>query len=211
MKKQICAALVAGAISMPTMADFLGVYAGIDYQTTSTEHTRNGYAGEFDDNNNFSGYIAFEHFIPMLPNAKFRYSDLSAEQSADGSEIDSSMRNAILYYELFDNGLFEIDLGLAYSDIETDYRSLDTQLAQAYGAAKLHIPGTGIHAFSEVITGSVRSDEANDAQIGLSYNFNPDALLLNVSVRAGYRYQDASIDDFKQESKGPFAGLEVHF
>ena len=201
--------MIAGAISMPTMADFLGVYAGIDYQTTTTEHTRNGDAGEFDDTNNFSGYITFEHFIPAIPNAKLKYSDLSSD--TDTTKIDSSATNAILYYQLLDNSLLEFDLGLAYTDLETDHRNLDTELAQAYAAAKLHIPGTGMHAFTEVIAGSVTDDDASDAQIGLSYNFNPDSLLLNVSVRAGYRYQDATIDNFKQESKGPFAGLEVHF
>ena len=209
MKKQICAAVIAGVISMPTMADFLGVYAGIDYQTTTTDHTRNGYAGEFDDTDNLSGYVAFEHFIPLIPNAKLKYSDLSSD--TDTAEIDSSVANAILYYQLFDNGLLEFDLGLAYTDVETDYNNLDTELAQAYAAAKLHIPGAGMHAFTEVIAGSVTDDDATDAQIGLSYNFNPNSQLLNVSVRAGYRYQDATIDNFKQESKGPFAGLEVHF
>ena len=211
MKKQICAAVIAGVISMPAMADYLGVYAGIDYQTTTTDHTRNGYTGGFDDTNNFSGYIAFEHFIPTIPNGKLKYSDLSSERRADATEIDSSVTNAILYYQLFDNRLFEFDLGLAYTDLETDYQNLSSELAQAYAAAKLHIPGTGMHAFTEVISGSVTDDNATDAEIGLSYNFNPNSPLLNVSVRAGYRYQDATIDNFKQESKGPFAGLEVHF
>ena len=209
MKKQICAAVVAGVISMPTMADFLGVYAGVDYQTTTTEHTRNGYTGEFEDTNNFSGYVAFEHFIPLIPNAKIKYTDLSSD--TDTGEIESSATNAILYYELFDNGLFEFDFGLAYTDLETDYNNLDSDLMQGYAAAKLHIPGVGMHAFSEVITGSLVDDTATDAQIGLAYTFNPDSLLLNVSVRAGYRYQDATIDNFEQESKGPFAGLEMHF
>ena len=209
MKKQICAAVIAGVISMPAMADFLGVYAGIDYQTTTTDHTRNGYTGGFDDTNNFSGYIAFEHFIPAIPNVKIKYADLNSD--TDTTEINSSATNAILYYQLLDNSLFEFDLGFAYSELETDYNNLDTELAQAYAAAKLHIPGAGMHAFTEVIAGSVTDDDASDAQIGLSYNFNPNSLLLNVSVRAGYRYQDATIDNFKQESKGPFAGLEVHF
>ena len=145
MKKKICAAVVAGVISMPTMADFLGVYAGVDYRTTTTKHTENGYPGEFEDTNNFSGYVALEHFIPLIPNAKIKYADLSSEYSADATEIKSSATNAILYYELFDNGLFEFDLGLAYTGVETDYNDLNTDLGQAYGAAKVHIPGVGMH------------------------------------------------------------------
>ena len=211
MKKQICAAVVAGVISMPTMADFLGVYAGVDYRTTTTSHTENGYSGEFEDTDNFSGYVTFEHFIPLIPNIKIKFADLSSEQRADATEIDSSATSAVFYYELFDNGLFETDLGLAYTYLETDYNSLNSEIAQAYAAAKMHIPGAGMHAFAEVIAGSVTDDDASDAEIGLAYTFNPDSLLLNYAVRAGYRYQDASIDNFKQQMKGPFAGLELHF
>lgn len=208
MKKQICAAVVATVISMPTMADFLGVYAGVDYRTTATKHS-NGYPGEFDDSNNFSAYLAFEHFVPLISNVKLQYADLGCDISS--TEIKSSASNAILYYELFDNDLFEFDLGLAYSAIETDYQNLDSDLAQAYGAAKLHIPGVGMHVFAEVITGSLTDDNLTDAQAGVAYTFNPDSLLLNFSVRAGYRLQEMEIDNFKQENKGLFAGLEAHF
>ncbi|WP_354625414.1 TIGR04219 family outer membrane beta-barrel protein [Psychromonas sp. MME2] len=211
MKKQICAAVVAGLISMPTMADFLGVYAGVDYRKTKTNHTANGYTDGFDDTNNFSGYLAFEHFIPLVPNAKIKYSDLSGEHSADSKNIDSSSKNAILYYQLLDNSLFELDFGLAYTRVETDYDNLSTNLGQAYGAAKVHIPGIAMHAFTEVISGSINDDDATDAEIGLAYTFNPNSALLNFSLRAGYRYQEAKIDRFKQENKGPFIGLEAHF
>lgn len=211
MKKQICAAVVAGVISMPSLADFAGVYAGVDYRTTTTKHTENGYSGEFNDTNNFSGYVTLEHFIPLIPNAKIKYADLSSEKSSDGSEIKSSATNAILYYELLDNDLVEFDLGLAYTDVETDYNDLSAELGQGYAAAKLHIPGVGMYGFAEIIAGSLTSDDASDAEMGVAYTFNPDSLLLNYSVRAGYRYQDATIDGFKQENKGLFAGMEVHF
>lgn len=208
MKKQICAAAVATLISMPTMADFLGVYAGLDYRTT----TNNYLGSELEDSSNLSGYIAFEHFIPLLPNAKLKYSDLSTEL-ADSTEIDSSAANAILYYELFDNGLFEFDFGLAYTRLEMDRNNLDlsSDIAQAYGAAKVHIPATGIHAFAEVISGSVTDDSATDAELGLAYTFNPDSVLLNFAVRAGYRYQEMEINNVTQENKGLFAGLQAHF
>ena len=211
MKKQICAAVVASVISMPSMADFLGVYAGVDYRTTATEYTANGDTDGFEDTNNLAGYIAFEHFIPLIPNVKLKYSDLSSEKKIDSEEIASSQADAILYYQLFDNGLFEFDFGLAYTRIETDFQNLNADLGQAYGAAKVHIPGVGMHAFAEVIAGSATDDNATDAEFGLAYTFNPDSLLLNFSVRAGYRHQDAKINSFEQENKGLFAGLEAHF
>jgi len=206
MKKQICAAAIVAAFSMPAMADFVGIYAGIDYRTTETTLTSN----DFEDTNNLSGYVALEHFIPLIPNAKVKYSDLSSESSIDSSEPSSSALNGILYYELFDNDLFEFDLGLAYTRLES-LADQSADIAQAYGAAKVHVPGVGMHAFAEITAGSVTDDEATDAEIGLAYTFNPDSLLLNFSVRAGYRYQEMVIDDYTQENKGLFAGLAVHF
>lgn len=209
MKKQICAAAIATAISMPAMADFLGVTAGIDYRTTTSSYSG---MGGFEDTNNISGYVALEHFIPLVPNAKIKYSDLSTEYvlAGDKSEPSSSALNGILYYQLFDNGLFEFDFGLAYTSVE-DINKQSADLAQAYGAAKIHVPGVGIHAFAEVIGGSVTDDEATDAEIGLAYTFNPDSSLLNFSVRAGYRYQEMVINNLSQENKGLFAGLEARF
>lgn len=203
MKKQICAAAIATAISMPAMADFLGIYAGVDYRTTETSYT----GVELEDTNNFSGYVALEHFIPLIPNAKFKYADLSSDGTDDTS---SSAMSGILYYQLFDNDLFEFDFGLAYTGLE-DLYGQTAELGQAYGAAKVHIPGVGMHAFAEIIGGTVTDDEATDAEIGLAYTFNPDSAVLNFAVRAGYRYQEMVINDRTQENKGLFAGLEAHF
>jgi outer membrane protein len=205
MKKKACTALVASAICMPTMADFIGVYAGVDYRSNSSSSNM---GEELEDTNNVSGYIAFEHFIPLIPNAKVKYSDLSNDTNIGSN--DSSAANAILYYRLFNNSLLELDLGLAYTHFETDYSNLNADLGQLYGAAKVHLPGTSLHAFAEVIAASATSDDYTDAEIGMAYTFNPDSLL-NVAVRAGYRYQKAEISRYEQENKGPFAGLEVHF
>jgi outer membrane protein len=209
MKKQICTAIIASAISMPSMAMFdLDIYTGIDYRTTSTSQSYSGTNEDLQDTNNLSGYLALEHFIPMLPNAKLKYADLSTETTADSTTIDGSATNAILYYQLFNNPLFDFDLGLSYTRLESD---LDKKnLGQVYGAAKVQVPGTDIHAFAEVISGSLSSDKATDAELGLAYTFNPDSIL-NIAVRAGYRYQDAEINNFERENKGLFAGLELHF
>lgn len=210
MKKQICAAAIATVISMPTMAEFLGIYAGVDYRTTASSHS--DIVGDFQDTNNLSGYIALEHFIPLIPNAKLKYSDLSAEysNSQSSSEPTSYSANAIAYYRLFNNGLFEFDLGLAYSRLDA-LSGQTSDIAQAYGAAKVHVPGVGMHFFTEVIAGTVTDDEATDAEIGVAYTFNPDSALLNLAVRAGYRYQEMVISGDTQENKGLFAGLEAHF
>lgn len=209
MKKQIATTIIASFICMPSMA-LVDVYTGIDYRTTTASQSYSGMDQDLKDTNNLSGYLAIEHFVPLLPNAKIKYSDLSTETTADSSSTEGSAANAILYYQLFDNELFEFDLGLAYTAIETDSHNINADLGQAYAAAKFFIPGTGIHAFTEVVSGSVTDDKATDATLGLAYTFNPDSMV-NIAVRAGYRFQDATLGEFKQENKGLFAGLALHF
>lgn len=209
MKKQICTTILASAICMPSIA-MVDVYTGIDYRTTDTSQSYLDMDQDLKETNNLSGYLSVEHFIPMLPNAKLKYSDLTTETSADATTIDGSTANAILYYQLFDNDLFEFDFGLAYTRLESDVDNMSANLGQAYGAAKLFVPGTGIHAFTEVVAGSVTDDKATDAELGLAYTFNPDSIL-NIAVRAGYRFQEDTIGEFEQENKGLFAGLELHF
>ncbi|MEH6451896.1 MAG: TIGR04219 family outer membrane beta-barrel protein [Psychromonas sp.] len=206
MKLKACAALVATTICMPTMADIIEIYAGMDYRNNAS--STNIY--DLEDSNNLSGYLALEHFVPLIPNAKIKYSDLSSDTSIGSNDVSSSAGNAILYYRLFNNSLLEFDFGLAYTHFESDYDNLSSDLGQLYGATKVHLPGTNLHAFAEVIGGSASSDNYTDAEIGLAYTFNPDSFL-NVSVRAGYRYQEAEINKYEQENKGAFAGLEVHF
>ncbi|MDA7745882.1 TIGR04219 family outer membrane beta-barrel protein [Psychromonas sp.] len=203
MKKQALTAAIIATISMPSMADFIGIYAGIDYGTNQTSLSN---SSDSDNNSNLSGYLAFEHPIPVIPNIKLRYSDLSNNDISN----DSSVMNGILYYEVFDNDLFEIDLGLTYTGTESDNKSAD--LGQVYGAAKLHIPGVGMYAFAEAIGGSITDDNALDVTGGLAYTFNPDSVLLNFIVRAGYRLQEIEFKNTpKQTNEGLFAGLEVHF
>lgn len=207
MKKQIATAIIAGVICMPSMA-LVDVYTGIDYRTTTSSQSYSGINQDLKDTNNLSGYLAIEHFVPMLPNAKLKYSDLSTESRLTSTDASSS--NAVLYYQLFDNNLFEFDLGLAYTRVDTDFNNLTSDLAQGYGSAKLFVPGTGIHAFTEIIAGSVSDDKATDVELGLAYTFNPDSMI-DIAVRAGYRFQDATIGEFEQENKGLFAGLALHF
>jgi len=207
MKKQLCVVAIASFLSAPVFADHLGVFVGADYLSNKSDV--NGHSNILDDSNNFSGYVAFEHFIPLIPNVKIRYSDLAADYKAVSGELDSSLANGVLYYQIFDNDLFQIDLGLAYTKAEMDEK--DANIAQVYGAAEISVPGTELYVFAEVLGGSLTDDDAMDATGGVGYTFNPDSLV-RLSVRTGYRYQKIDLDDVeKQKTSGLFAGVEAHF
>jgi outer membrane protein len=209
MKKQLCVLAIASLFSASALSSNNGLFVGVDYLSNSSDFTYAGGSTEaIDDSNNFSGYVAFEHFIPLIPNVKIRYSDLAVE-SESGEDFDSSLANGILYYQIFDNDLFQLDLGLAYTQAEIGTE--DAAIAQAYGAAEFAIPGTGLYMFAEALGGSATDDDAMDASGGLGYTFNPDSFL-SLSVRTGYRYQMIDIDKVaKQETSGFFAGVEASF
>ncbi|WP_180706040.1 hypothetical protein [Psychromonas sp. CD1] len=75
MKKQLCAIAIASLLSTSAFADNIGVFAGLDYNTTNNSYPNSSVG----DSNNYSGYIAFEHFIPLIPNVKLKYSTLDAD------------------------------------------------------------------------------------------------------------------------------------
>jgi outer membrane protein len=200
MKKHVFAAVITATFSMPSMADFLGIFAGLDYRNNETS-----YANNSDDSNNLAGYIAFEHFMPLIPNVKVKSAYLN------GNDNGNSATNAILYYEIFDNGIFEFDAGLAYTNIKSSYD--DMAIVQGYAASKLHFPVLGLNAFAEITKASINDDDATQTEIGMAYNFNPNSPVLNFALRGGYRKLQANFDSNSatQTTKGTFIGLEVHF
>ena len=202
MKKQALAAVIAATISMPSMADFLGIYAGVDYRNNRTNYT-NGNSS--DEGNNLAGYIAYEHFYPLLPNVKVKSAYLN------GDDKGNSATNAILYYEIFDNGIFEFDAGVSYTNIKntTD----DMAIMQGYAASKLHFPLTGINAFADLTTVSLSDDDATQLEVGFAYTINPFSPTFNFALRAGYRKQEVKYDGRSgtEETDGAFIGLETRF
>lgn len=142
MKKLLLAASVAALCSTHVNADVLGVYAGA--QVWSNEAT--GSFGEdgdlttfnFSDEQQSSFYIAVEHPLPFIPNAKvaqttldttgtatltqeFNFGDqIFAPNTMVDAAVDLSYTDYTIYYELFDNGLFTFDFGITAREIDGD-------------------------------------------------------------------------------------------
>jgi len=142
MKKAFLAATIA-AIGITTVkADTLGIYLG--GQVWDSQST--GSFGEKDDQVNFNlanekqgnFFIAFEHPIPLIPNARISSTTLDTtgmailtnninfgdETFVVGSEVNANFNvsyiDYTLYYEFFDNGLFSFDLGITGRDFDGD-------------------------------------------------------------------------------------------
>lgn len=135
MKKSLLAASLLLATAPSAQADtFLGIYAAAQAWNMDTE---GGFANSssltnfnFDDKTKGNFYVAFEHFVPFVPNVKVARTDLNtagnvvlqssfgfggrlfATNSSLNTDIEISNTDIILYYELFDNDLVSFDLGI---------------------------------------------------------------------------------------------------
>lgn len=142
MKKVCLVALMAATFSASSAADTLGLYIGGQVWDAKVD----GILGESGNQTDFNlsdekqtnYYVAFEHPIPLIPNARIASTtlettgmttlasdiDFGGETFAAGSDVntgfDVSYIDYTLYYEIFDNGLFSFDIGLTGRDFNGD-------------------------------------------------------------------------------------------
>ena len=123
--------LLTGAAQADTL---LGLYVGADGWRTSAD---GGFANNsqlqsfnFSDKTQKSYYVALEHPLPFIPNIRLQHNQLesSGSTSLDGDftfagatfAADTQLQNQteltntdyVLYYEILDNDLVSLDLGI---------------------------------------------------------------------------------------------------
>jgi outer membrane protein len=165
MKKILVAAALAAALSSSAQADtLLGVYIGGQIWANETS----GSFGDSDDLSTFnlddekqgSVFIALEHPLPLIPNARISRTTLDTagstqlttdftfrdETYAAGTTVDASFdltyTDYTLYYELFDNDLVSFDFGITGRDFDSDIVvSENVQTGVSGNSAKLSASG----------------------------------------------------------------------
>ncbi|MGB1262090.1 MAG: TIGR04219 family outer membrane beta-barrel protein [Cognaticolwellia sp.] len=142
MKKVALAAALASVLSTNVHADALGVYFGGQVWDNQASGTFGDGSSQVDfnlaDETQNSFFIAFEHPIPLIPNARIATTSLATdglttldtdfdfddETFLAGAEVmadfDVSYVDYTLYYELFDNDLLSFDFGLTARDFDGD-------------------------------------------------------------------------------------------
>ncbi|WP_286234657.1 TIGR04219 family outer membrane beta-barrel protein [Thalassotalea sediminis] len=142
MNKVLVTALSAILFTSTVQADAIGVYLGGQVW----DNKASGIFGESGGQTNFqladeqqgSSFIAIEHPIPFIPNARISHTSLETKGMtqldsdiqfdgytfASGRDVnanfDVSYTDYTLYYEFFDNGLFSFDLGITGRDFDGD-------------------------------------------------------------------------------------------
>lgn len=252
MKKwSLIVGLSSSVLTAPVQADtLLGLYLGADGWQTSTSgsfaNSTQLQEFSFGDETQTSFYAALEHPLPLLPNIRLRHNQLSAdgltslttdfsfagEDFSAGTElrneVDLTNTDYVLYYEILDNDLVSLDLGINAKHIDgnlalgtsTDVSAVALQnisvvIPMLYSAVKIGLPLTGLDVFAQGAYVSYDGSRVYDVQAGIAYAF-VDSLALNMRVKLGYRAVNLRLDDIDNvysnlNFKGAFAGVELHF
>ncbi|WP_372858445.1 TIGR04219 family outer membrane beta-barrel protein [Pseudoalteromonas sp.] len=256
MKKYcIAAALSMACLAPVAQADtLLGLYVGVDGWKSDNEGSfsyKNNAAQDFnfEDETFISYYAALEHPVPLVPNLKLRYTELElagstrvddtftfndrdyVTQTDISSLSDFNHIDYTLYYEIFDNDLISIDLGINAKQFDgevivtgttqqdgfnhTETIEFSGFVPLAYGRAEAGLPFTGLSVFFEGSFLSIDDSKLQDYQMGIAWEFI-DNLAVDVAVKAGYRSMVLELDDVDDintniDASGPFAGIQVHF
>lgn len=201
------AAAMAMTAAIPAQADtLLGLKVGADAWFANAKVD-----GHKSDDTSASYYASFEHFIPLVPNFMVRYNNI------DAGNVAFEQSDFTAYYEILDNDLVSLDLGLTMTKfggvkIQNDDSFSDWQ-PTLYGSAEIGIPATPLTVFTQLNAGNVDGTRLFDGQAGVKYTIGLVAADLN--LRGGYRMMDYDFDKAKNagdvDLNGWFAGVEVDF
>lgn len=154
MKKIALAAALATVLSTNVQADALGIYLGGQVWDNQASGTFGDGSSLVDfnlvDEKQNSFFVAFEHPLPLIPNARiastsletngmttldtdFDFDDEIFLSGADvNADFDVSYVDYTLYYELFDNDLLSFDFGITARDFDGDV-TVSTQVTTSSG------------------------------------------------------------------------------
>ena len=249
-KSLLGCALLAAVATAPAQADtLLGAYVGAQGWNMGVE---GGFANEesltefsYDDQTNSSLYVALEHPIPLVPNLKLvrttmdtsGFTNLTTQFEFNGelysadtdvsTDFEMSATDIILYYEILDNDLVSIDIGLngkyldgtiMVSESETNRTATEEfsgVIPMAYAKAEVGLPFTGLGVYAEGSFLAIGDHSVSDIQAALTYSF-VESLALDMTLQAGYRAVTVELDDIDDfyadlEFSGVFVGLEFDF
>ena len=228
MKKLLVAATLAAALSSSVQADtLLGVYVGgqIWANDASGSFGDSGDQSTFnlEDETQSSFFIALEHPLPLIPNARVSRTTLDTTGSQTLTDnfsfdnkdfsgavdvtFDLTYTDYTLYYEIFDNDLISVDFGITGRDFDTDITVTDADDANEvgdlsatgivpmlYAYTNIGLPFTGFNVYAEGNFLSLDSNVLYDLQVGVSYELI-DNLVVDINLTAGYRTVKLEIDD----------------
>ena len=237
---------ICGLLLFPytaVQADIIGFTAGAEFWQGSAEG-RAGNRGvsqalNFDDDSRRALYAAFEHPLPLLPNIAVRQqwsehvgntvlvgnSALAGTsfpaQSAIRNQLTVDYTDATLYYELLDNPVLSLDLGVttrwlrSETTWNTTSRKVTTPVPMLHAKGHVNILGTQTSIFFDGNYGDYSDNTVYDARVGLAYQF-VDLPAFNLFLKLGLQRLDLDLNnedgmDLHSTQDGVFAAFELDF
>ncbi len=243
--------LILAAISGTVSADFVGLNIGAGQWrpdiTGSFSSANSGSSSVdlvsdlgFGNKTSNSLSISIEHPIPLLPNVKYRGSDLNSTGNStlnssltfDGktynaatkisSTLDLSHNDLVLYYQLLDNWV-NLDVGLDLkkfngkvsirdsSNTLTSSINVDETIPMLYLSARVDLPFTGLYVGANIQQLSVGSNDAKDQTLMIGYESS-----VGLGVEGGIKtfnldLNDASNLNTNLKYNGVFVNGYYHF
>lgn len=166
MRTQLFTALLLGlGLSSIGHADVIGLKADASYWNfDGYSQSANASKQDLDRQGTAQLSVAFEHPVPLLPNAKIKYVNLdsNSEQITPLNVADIELNNIdyILYYELLDT-IVHADIGAGLTNLDGTVRNLnagvltqydlDEYSPLLYATAGVKLPFTGMSAKAEAV------------------------------------------------------------
>ncbi len=227
---------LAGLALAPMAANadtIFGIFAGGQYWNGNADGSISAFEpqvqlGNYDDQSEtFSSYyVALQHPVPLIPNFKARWNDMTVDGEGINPESDFSHVDYILYYEIFDNDIVSIDLGVNAKrfDGNSSYIVADSTVTpvefsgtvpMAYAATKIGLPFTSWWINAEASAISFDDSDIRDISASVEYQFLDNAAV-DASVSLGYRDMEIKLDDIDDtysdvRFSGPYLSVDVHF
>ncbi|MFL0798878.1 MAG: TIGR04219 family outer membrane beta-barrel protein [Agarilytica sp.] len=251
MKKFLTSAVLIFA-STPVFAvdatPFFSVYAGAgswaaevsgDLGDSNTDVNDLG----LDEESNGYLYIAFEHAVPLIPNVRLERSSVTSsgtgtlsdffqfggqDFNADvTSEIDITMTDAVLYYEIA-----LVDFGLTFRQFDaevsavgtvdgggaapvTESEKVDGVLPMLYAQTKIDLPFTGVYVTGNANVISIDDKSIVDYRAAVGYGIEIP-VVAEIGLELGYRAFEIDLGDDEDfagnvEFSGVYFGANVKF
>ena len=190
----------------------------------------------FDDSDQTVLYVGLEHAVPVLPNVRLRYMDLSDDASNTlvdpitfngqtfagnvNSDYDMEMLDGTFYWSPLDN-VVKLDLGLTVRQMDADFtitgagqqatESASETFPLAHGAVRANLPLTGVYVGGEI--NAIEYDGSGMRDFDAYIGWQSDFLL---GVKAGYSRLEVELDDVSGldsdiEIGGPYLAATFRF
>ena len=171
----------------------------------------------FDDSDQTVLYVGLEHAVPLVPNVRLRYMDLSDDASNTlvnpitfngetfagdvNSDYDMEMLDGTFYWSPLDN-VVKLDLGLTVRQMDADFtirsqtvgnvasESASETFPLAHGAVRANLPLTGVYVGGEI--NAIEYDGSGMRDFDAHIGWQSDFLL---GVKAGYSRLEVELDD----------------